>query len=276
MKPRDVKAALVLLSYLKLENHTLAVENSLLLDSSMLLIKASSEGANVHNNLFAKPNSMFARFVIDFLSILILFDTFIDHRSLVAPMPFTNVALTAEESKMFLHNKKILIKFCLEDGYSRVSNYFVNEKTGDVKTGSVTNQMNKLWGTSTKYYHQLQAGIVSSFESYKDSYPGDKKVQKVWIHHFVILQLFHPLFRFYPGEDNEAIVFFNNNHNLFVAKMNDDQMNLYILLVMVGSWRKKLMKICCWVMQEKFDVRHVVVEFILSVSKAYESKRMFS
>ena len=75
---------------------------------------------------------------------------------------------------------------------------------------------------------------------------------------------------FYPGEDNEAIVVFNDNHNLFVAKMNDNQMNLYILLVAVGSWRKKLMKICCWVMQEKFDVRHVVVEFILSVSKAYE------
>jgi hypothetical protein len=44
----------------------------------------------------------------------------------------------------------------------------------------------------------------------------------------VILQLFHPLFCFYPGEDNEAIVFFNDNHKLFVAKMNDDQMNLYI------------------------------------------------
>jgi hypothetical protein len=181
---------------LKLEHHTVAVEDSLVLDSSMLLIKASSEGANVHNNLFGKPNSMFAWFVIYFLSMLILFDTFIDHRLLVAPMPFTNVALTAEESEMFLHNKKILIKFCLEDGYSRVSNYFVNEKTGDVKTGSVTNQMNKLWGTSTKYYCQLQAGIVSSFETYKDSYTGDKKVQKVWIHHFVILQLFHPLFCF--------------------------------------------------------------------------------
>ena len=30
---------------------------------------------------------MFAWFVIDFLSMLILFDTFIDHRSLIAPMP---------------------------------------------------------------------------------------------------------------------------------------------------------------------------------------------
>ena len=92
-------------------------------------------------------------------------------------MPFTDVALTAIQSEMFLHNKKILIKFCLEYGNSTVSNYFVNEKTGDVKTGSVTNNVNKIWGTSTKYHRQLQADIVSSFESHKDSYTGDKKVQ---------------------------------------------------------------------------------------------------
>jgi hypothetical protein len=201
VKPRDVKAALVLLSYLKLEQHTLDVGDSLLFDYSMLLIKASSEGANVHNNSFGKPNTMFAWFVIEFLSMLILFDTFINHCSLVAPMPFTDVALTAEQSEMFLHNKNILIKFCLEHDNSNVSNYFVNEKTGDTKSGKNTNDMNKLWSTSTKYHRQLQAGIVSSFESYKDSYTGDKKVQKLWIHHFVILQLFHPLFRFYRGED---------------------------------------------------------------------------
>ena len=87
--------------------------------------------------------------------------------------------------------------------------------------------MNQLWGTSTKYHRQLKAGIVSSFESYKESYTGDKKVQKMWIHHFVILQLIHPLFHFYPGEETNEIVFLNENHSLFVAKMNDDQIKLY-------------------------------------------------
>ena len=76
VKPRVVKAALVLLTYLRLEHHT--VEDSMLFDSAMLLIKDSSEGAGVHYNSFGKPNRMFAWFVIDFLSILILFDTFID------------------------------------------------------------------------------------------------------------------------------------------------------------------------------------------------------
>ena len=229
VKPRDVKAALVLLSYLKLEHHTVDVGDSLLFDSSMLLIKASSEGANVHNNSFGKPNSMFAWFVIDFLSMLILFDTFIDHRSLVAPMLFTGIPLTENQSKMFLHNKNILIKFCLEHGNSNVSDYFVIKKTGEIKLGKNTNDMNQLWGTSTKYHRQLKNGIVSSFDSYKDSYTGDTKKQKLWIHHFVILQLFHPLFRFYNGEDaHEKIVFLNENHHKFVAKMNDDQIQLYI------------------------------------------------
>ena len=82
VKPRDVKTALVLLNYLFLEHHT--VENLLLVDSSMLLIKASSEGAGVHFNSIGKPNRMFAWFVIDYLSMCILFDTFIEHRSLVA------------------------------------------------------------------------------------------------------------------------------------------------------------------------------------------------
>jgi len=39
---------------------------------------------------------MFAWLVIDFLSMSILFDSFIDHRLLVAPMPFKNVPLSEE------------------------------------------------------------------------------------------------------------------------------------------------------------------------------------
>jgi hypothetical protein len=214
----------VLLTYFFLEHHT--VEDSLLFDSSMLLIKASSEGAGVHSNSIGKPNRMFAWFVIDFLSMLILFDTFIDHRSMLAPMPFKKVPLSAEHSSMLVHNKKILIKFCLGQGPSRVDKYFVNEKTGDVGSGCC--DLDKLWSTSTKFYRQLKAGIVSSFESYKESYIGEKKKQKLWIHHFVILQLFHPLFRFYPGDDSVEIQFSDDNHHLFVSKMNEDQIKMYI------------------------------------------------
>ena len=165
---------------------------------------------------------MFAWFVIDFLSMLILFDTFIDHRSLLAPMPFKNVSLSGVHKDMLVHNQKILIKFVLEHSKTRVDKYFVNEKTGDVGTGCC--ELDKLWSTSTKFSRQLKVGIVSSFESYKDSYIGEKKVQKLWIHHFVILQLFHPLFRFYPGDDSE-LPFTDSNHHLFVMRINEKNEN---------------------------------------------------
>ncbi len=77
--PRDVKAALSMLSYLFLENHHVSKEDSLLFDLAMLLVKQSCSGLNIHFNSIGKPNHMFAWFVIDFLSMLLLFDTSIDH-----------------------------------------------------------------------------------------------------------------------------------------------------------------------------------------------------
>ncbi len=226
VKPRDVKTALVLLNYLFLEHQS--VEDSMLFDSAMQLIKASSKGAGVHFNLFGKPNRMFAWFVIDFLSMSILFDTFIEHRSLHAPAPFKKIPLSEKNIAMLVHNKHILIKFCLGQGPSRVvENYFLNEKTGDIGKGCL--DLDHLWGTSTKFYRQLLAGIVSSFESYKDSCIGEKKAQKPWIHHFVILQLFHPLFCIYPGEeDGEFPKFKNANWTHFVEKFNNEYLNLYM------------------------------------------------
>ncbi len=122
VKPWDVKAALVMLTYLFLKHHT--VEDLLLFDSSMLLINQSSEGLGVHFNSIGKPNRMFPWFVIDFLAMSILFDSFIDHRSLVAPMWFKKVPLSEEHCAMLVQNKRILIKFCLGQGLSRVDKFF--------------------------------------------------------------------------------------------------------------------------------------------------------
>jgi hypothetical protein len=78
---------------------------------------------------------MFAWFVVYFLVISVLFDSFIDHCLLVAPMPFKKVPLSEVHMAMLIHNKQILIKFCLGQGLSRVDKYFLNEKTGDVGRG---------------------------------------------------------------------------------------------------------------------------------------------
>ena len=154
----------------------------------------------------------------------ILFDSFIHHRSLVAPMLFKKVPLSEEHCAMFVHSKHILIKFCLGQGLSRVDIFFLNEKTGDAGRGGV--DLDKLWSAFTKFYCQLHARIVSYFESYTDSYTSLKKEQKLWIHHIVILQLFHPLFCYYPGEECD-FEFKDNNHNLFVERMTDVHLETY-------------------------------------------------
>ena len=223
VKPRDVKSALSMLNYLYLEHAR--VEDSFLIDGAMLLIKNSTKNANVHFNSIGKPNHMFAWFVIDFLAMSILFDTFLDHRSLVAPMPFKKTALSRAQSDMLIHNQKILIKFCVNQGLSRISeNYFVNPQTGDYMVGSV--DLDKIWSTSTKYHRQHKAGVISSFDSYSDSYSAQKKVQCLWIHHLAILQLFHPAFRKYPGEDGD-FEFKHDNNNLFLEKMTPGQQSMY-------------------------------------------------
>ena len=137
-----------------LEHHTVDDEDSLLFDLSLLDIKASSEGAGVHFNSIGKSDRMFAWFVIAFLSMSILFDSFIDHRSLVAPMPFKKVPLSEAHVTMLVHNKEILIKFCLSQGPPRVDKYFVNEMTGDVGRGCC--DLDKIWSTSTKFIVSLK------------------------------------------------------------------------------------------------------------------------
>ena len=114
-----------------------------MIDSLMRNIKDSSEGVSVHFNAISKPNHRFAWFVIDFLAMSILFDTFTYHRSLVAPQPFKNVPLSEENEAMLVHNKEILIKFCIDQGLLWVGKYFVDEKTGDVGRGCVN--QDKLW-----------------------------------------------------------------------------------------------------------------------------------
>jgi hypothetical protein len=171
--PRDVKAALSMLSYLFLKNCHISKEDSLLFDSAMLLVKQSSSRLNVHFNSIGKPNHMFVWFVIDFLSMLLLFDTFVDHRSLMAPALYGHKDLTDQEQGMLKHNQKILISFCFSQRPMIVQKYFMNARTGDIGQGCVN--LDSLWATSTKLLRQSKTGIVSLFEPYKATYTNIKK-----------------------------------------------------------------------------------------------------
>ena len=76
--PIEVQAMLSLLLKLHLEDHSVPEDDSWLLDSCMLEIKASSHpamaGSDIHCNSFMRTNTTFTKFVIDYLCIALLFD----------------------------------------------------------------------------------------------------------------------------------------------------------------------------------------------------------
>jgi hypothetical protein len=76
---------------------------------------------------------------------------------------------------------------------------------------------------SVRYFKQLtDDGVISSHQNYVDSYSGDEQKEGMWIHHFVILQLFHAKFT-KVGNIN----FVHDNHSLIVCDFNHDKEQEY-------------------------------------------------
>jgi hypothetical protein len=82
---RDVKFALALVVHLLLEHSKVPECSSLVQDFAMLLIKDTTKDDVFHSNSFGKVNANFARFVIDFLSMLLSFDAYLEHNANASP-----------------------------------------------------------------------------------------------------------------------------------------------------------------------------------------------
>ncbi len=67
-----------------------------------------------------------------------------------------------------------------------------NKKT--CQLGWKVGELDMLWSASVRYVSKFNSGISSSYKDYQDTYKGDKKKDTMWIHHLIILQLFHPKF----------------------------------------------------------------------------------
>jgi len=91
---------------------------------------------------------------------------------------------------------------------------FGNQKLGQI--GWALGKLDTIWTSSVRFVKQIDGGVCSSHQS------GDKRNECMWIHHFVILQLFHPKFRFM-----ENVKFLHKNHSKFVRRMNGDDMKKY-------------------------------------------------
>jgi hypothetical protein len=146
-------------------------------------------------------NITFAQFVIDYLSMVLLFDAFTDHNANTSPTPWGAKYLftykevkfgNKSESDMFQENKKI--PFLHESTGGCCLDFFGNRTRSQI--GWPCKKIDGIWSLSVRYVKQFtDGGIISSHQNYVDSESGEKRKEATWIHHFVILQLFHPKYQ---------------------------------------------------------------------------------
>jgi hypothetical protein len=189
---RDVKSALSLVVHLLLEHSGVPVEKSCIVDLLMKDIKKSSTDKSIHSNSIGKFNASFAKFVVDFIAMLLLFDAFIYHNAQAAPAPWVCRQLSIKEQNLFQQNQIVLVKFCLHQNEDQAWKLFGKRQFGQIEW--TVSDLDSLWGSSVQYFCQPKAGVSSSYKDYQATYKGEKHKELMWIHHVVILQLFHPKF----------------------------------------------------------------------------------
>jgi hypothetical protein len=154
---------------------------------------------------------------------LLLFDAIIYHNAQAAPAPWADRHLSINEQHLFQQNQIVLIKFCHHQNEDQAWKLFGKREFGTV--GWNVSNLDSLWGSSVQYFCQFKAGVSSSYKDYQATYKGKKHKEMIWIHHFVILQSFHPKFRI-----EKEICFEHENSGLFVCQFTLDETQQYIHL----------------------------------------------
>jgi hypothetical protein len=169
-----------------------------------------------------KVNANFARFVIDFLSMLLLFDTYTDHNANAASTPWAGRKISMSERELIQVNQLILIKFCLKQNEDMAWKFFGTNNKKSPQLGWQVGELDSFSTASVRYVSKFKSGISSLHKDYKDTYKGGKRKESMWIHHFVILQLFHPKFLKIESTD-----FLHDNHSSFVCQFTTNKQQEY-------------------------------------------------
>jgi hypothetical protein len=219
---RNVKCALALVVHLFL-NHSKVTESSIMVeDSAMLLIKETTNAYVFHSNSFGKVNAHFAHFVIDFLSMLLLFDTYTDHNANASHAPWVGRNFSMSEREMIQENQSVLIKFCSKQNEVMAWKFFGTNNKKNPQLGWQVGESDTLWTASVRYVSKFKSGISSLYMDCQDTYKGHKRKETMWIHHFVILLLFHlELLKV------ESAEFLHDNHSSFVCQFTTNDQQLY-------------------------------------------------
>ena len=160
---RDVFAVLRLMMDLFLEPHSVPDNQSLITDSLMLRLKSSStkeKAGSISSNSFGKVNKKFCRYVIDLLSVQLVFDNWHPFAGQNAPSPFVKET-PPEVIRHIKHNQDVLVSFCVQFNPLNAISVF-KEKT----LGWEVPSLKTLFSTGVTYKHKLDKGIISSWKKY--------------------------------------------------------------------------------------------------------------
>ena len=161
--------------------------------------------------------------MIDYIAMSLLFDCYTEHNTNVSPAPWGGRCLSTDnqdefgnksEHDLFIENQRILIEFCMLQREDISWKLFGNKKLGQI--GWAPGKLDSIWTSSVRFVKQFDGGVSSSHQS------GDKRNECMWIHHFVILQLFHPKFKNW-----DEVNFLHENHSKFVCRVDSDDMKKY-------------------------------------------------
>ena len=160
--------------------------------------------------------------VIDFLSMLLLFDAYSDYNANASPTPCAGRNFSMSEQEIIQENQLILLKFCLKQNEDMVRKLFGTKNKKTRQLGWQVGELDNLWTASVRYVSKFKSGISSLYKDYQDTYNWGKRKESMWIHHFVILQLFHPKFLKF-----ESAEFLHDNYSSFVCQFTTDKQQEY-------------------------------------------------
>ena len=158
---RDVVAALHLMVMLQLKELMVCGKLSHICNSQMKFLKMSSNGQLTNHNLFGQVNKKFAQFVINFISVRLVFINWYPFLTQFAPSPFAkNIA---EDVKSALKkNQMILINICIcLDNNANSSFVKQGVKGWPVPT------LKQLFSMAVTFKNKFKKGILSSWENYQ-------------------------------------------------------------------------------------------------------------
>jgi hypothetical protein len=113
-----------------MEHSNVPEEKSSIVDLLMIETKKSLKDKTIHANSTGNVNASFAKFVADFLAMLLLFDAFIYHNAQAAPAPWAGGHLSIDEQHLFQQNQIVLVKFCLNQNEDQAWKLFGKREFG--------------------------------------------------------------------------------------------------------------------------------------------------